>query len=203
MTDVARRVLGARHEEARIEAPRPAGRSHGASDQVETVERRRQALVEEALPVLAVVLARRAVPERLGQHQAGLLEGLAHGGDAQRLRPLRRGSLEEPRLDVSIERRGDRDMRIGLVDPAAGEDIAVGHEGRLGGAATHQHFRHLALQAHEDQRRRIARPHVGILLLELLDRPLLARRQRDVAVDIALVGAAHDGAGGYTRFAHG
>ena len=135
MADLAGRILGAGHEEAGVEAARPAGRRDGAGDQVEAVERRREALVEEALPVLAVVLLRCAALERLAEDQAGLLEGLAHRGDTQRLGPLERGGFQEARLDVAVERRGDRHMGVGLVDAPSREDVAVGHEGRLGSAA--------------------------------------------------------------------
>src|SRR6266436_3981323 len=45
MADLARRILGPRHEEARVEAAWPAGRRHRAGDQVETVERGRHAPV--------------------------------------------------------------------------------------------------------------------------------------------------------------
>ena len=103
MADLAGRVLGARHEEAGVEAARPAGRRHGAGDQVEAIERRRQPLVEEALPVLAVVLLGRAAVQGLGEQQPGLLEGLADGGDGERPRPLRRW-----RRAAGVRRRRDR-----------------------------------------------------------------------------------------------
>ena len=61
------------------------------SDSTAALLRRRQTLVEEALPVRAEILLGRAAFERLGQHQAGLLESLADGGDGERPCPLRRG----------------------------------------------------------------------------------------------------------------
>src|SRR5205823_2659844 len=76
MADLARRILSPRHEEARIEATRPARRRHRAGDQVEAVERRRQALVEKSAPVLAEIFLRWTVRQRLGKHQARLFEGL-------------------------------------------------------------------------------------------------------------------------------
>ena len=50
----------------------------------------------------------------------------------------------------------------------------------------------------QDQRRRIARPQVGVFLLELLDRPLAAGLEhgRGRRMVVAFVGAAHDCAGG-------
>src|SRR5262249_52080330 len=87
-------------------------------------------------------------------------------------------------------RRGDRYARIGEIDAAARKDVSIGHEGVLGVATAQQHFRHLAALAHQDQRRRIARPQVGILLIELLDRALAAGLQRCMVV--TLVGAPHD-----------
>src|SRR5713101_1017363 len=205
MADVTRRILGARHEEARIEAARPAGRRHRAGDQVETVEGRREALVQKATPVLAEILVRRPALERLGQHQSGLLESLTHGGNGQRAGTLRRRRLAQALIDEAVKRRGDGHTRIGGIDAAAGKDIAVGHEGVLGVPATQQHFGDLAALAHQDQRRGIARPQIGICLVDLLDRPFAAGLQpwTGGGVVVAFVGAAHDGARRNASLAHG
>src|SRR6185312_15705095 len=56
MTDLAARVVGTRHEKARIEAPRPTRWRHSTRNQVEAIERRRHTLVQEAVPVLAIIL---------------------------------------------------------------------------------------------------------------------------------------------------
>src|SRR5262249_61901373 len=97
MADLARSVLGARHEETRIEAARPARRRDGAGNEVETVERGGKALVEKALPVHAKILLGRAAFQGLCQPQAGLFQGLAYRGDGQRARPLRCRGLAQPR----------------------------------------------------------------------------------------------------------
>src|SRR5215218_10598883 len=99
MADGAGRILGARHEEAGVEAARPARRRDGAGDQVEAVQRRAHALVQKALPVFAEILLGRAALERLGQHQAGLLEGLADRSDGKRPCALRGRGLAQALVD--------------------------------------------------------------------------------------------------------
>src|SRR4029453_10873033 len=144
MADGARRILGARHEEAGIETARPAGRRDGAGDQVEAVEGGPHALVQKALPVLAEILFGCATLQGLGQHQAGLLESLAHGGDGERSRALRGRGLAQALVDEAVERRGHRHAGVGRIDAAAREDVAVGHEGVLGVATAQQHLGDLA-----------------------------------------------------------
>jgi len=140
MADVAGGVLGARHEEAGVEAARPARRRHGPRDQVEAIERRPHALVEEAAPVLAKILLGRTALERLGQHQSSLFKGFPHGGNGQSaarcaVAALRRRSSTKRSSGVATGNAG-----IGAIDAPTGKDIAVGHESVLGVAAAQQHF---------------------------------------------------------------
>ena len=81
------------------------------------------------------------------EQQAGLLEGLADRGERQRARlggarPLH--AAHQLRLGARIERRADRHLPVGGIDPAAGKHELAGHEDMAVMALAEQHLRRLA-----------------------------------------------------------
>ena len=114
--DLARRARGIGDEKARIEPPRPPRRRNRPGDDVEQVEGRREATIEEAGPAL-VDRSRRLAGERTREKQAGLLERFANR--RYRQRPGARGRRREAQLGIDIRAQParNRHMGVGAIDP--------------------------------------------------------------------------------------
>ena len=166
---------GIRGEEARVEAPDAAGRGDRARDQEQAGRIGQKAGIRERLPG-AVELGRLAVGFA-AEAKPGLLAGLADRGDrrATCARPAEIFGLPLSRFCFELFGDGSRDRHaiIRLVDAPAGKDELAGHEHHLVVALADQHFWDRAGAIDQDQRRRIPRPVIGMVIGFLLFRLLI------------------------------
>ena len=127
---------GVGHEEAGVEAAAASRRGDGAGDIAQGGQVGQGAHGPKLAPWAGDGRGRSGAAE----HQAGLLEGLAHGGQGQ-------GAGSAGR-DLALEQGGGHPKGlgrrgsgvVGAVDPAAGEDPFGGHEDVTGRATAHQHL---------------------------------------------------------------
>ena len=99
--------------------------------------------------------------------EPGFLAGLADRGDRERARAGRydlRAALEQIGLELGGDRSGDRNAVVRLVDAAAGKNIFARHEHHLVVALADQHLRLVAGAIDQDQRRRVLRPKIGMVI---------------------------------------
>ena len=89
----------------------------------------------------------------LAEEQAGLLEGLADGGERQRLRlaGVRAAGVLHQLLGARVERRARGHLAVGRVDAAAGEHELARQEHVAVVALAHQHLRRRPAAVEQDQ----------------------------------------------------
>ena len=157
--DDMRRVDG---EEAGIEALRPSRRGDRPGDEVQRAEIGQHAGLRELRPQSGRCGGR-------GRHlaadqQPGFLERLADGGEGERARLVAGRALHmlhQPRLDPGIERRRDRHLAVGGLDPAARKHELAGQEFVAVMTAAEQHLRRRTGAIDDDQGRGVLRTDGG------------------------------------------
>ena len=155
-------------KKARIEAARPARRRDRPHDEMQRREIGQHAGVRKGPP--GTIGHRRHRVGAPPEHQPGLFEGLADGGERQRARlggARPRDAAHEARLGMRIEIACRQHVAIARLHASAGKHELAGHELQIGVAPAEQHLRRCARAVDQDQRRGVARLEVRMALVAL------------------------------------
>ena len=157
-------------KKACIEPLDTAGWRDSAGDQKQAGRIGQQARIVECRPCAGQLLWRAFY--LAAEAEPGFLAGFPDSGDGQRTRARRRGlraTLGEIGFELGRQRRGDRDLVVGLVDTATWKDVFAGHEHDIGVSFADQHFRDCSGAVDQHQGRGVARTLVGVVICFLAD----------------------------------